>query len=128
MKLMLLFFSKKNCNSDILLKKHQLYLSRLFCCNHTRYCVNMVSVKSASRFITSASRYIKSASRYHPLYQSRSSMNFRGLLPRNFAELAAAVPIDLLFDNIFALKSLFWFEKATIVSSCTQYCYGSLCI
>ena len=37
--------------------------------NHTcyMYCVNMVSV-------TSASCYIMSASRYHPRYQSRSSM------------------------------------------------------
>ena len=42
---------------------------------------------------TSASRYITSASRYHPRYQSRSSMNFRGLSPRNIAELAEAVPI-----------------------------------
>ena len=29
--------------------KHKLHLSRLFCCNHTCYCVNMVSVMSASR-------------------------------------------------------------------------------
>ena len=34
----------------------------LFCFNHTCYCVNMVSVMSASRYITSASRY-------HPRYQ-----------------------------------------------------------
>ena len=46
----------------------------------------MVSVKSASRFITSASRN-------HPRYQSRSSMYIRGLIPRNFAELAEAVPV-----------------------------------
>ena len=75
-------------NSDILLKKkHKLNLRRLFCCNHTCYCVNMVSV-------TSASRYITSASRYHPRYQSRSSMYIRGLITRNFAELAEAVPIE----------------------------------
>ena len=67
-------------------KKHKLNLSRLFCCNHTCYCVNMVSV-------TSASRYITSASRYHPRSQSRSSMYIRGLIPRNFAELAEADPI-----------------------------------
>ena len=30
------------------------YLSRLFCCNHTCYCVKMAYVTSASRFITSA--------------------------------------------------------------------------
>ena len=37
---------------------------------------------------------IRSASRYHPRYQSRSSMYTHGLIPRNFAELAEAVPID----------------------------------
>ena len=80
-------FSIKYRYSDILLKKkqHKLHLSRLFCCNHACYCVNMVSV-------TSASRYIKSASRYHPRIQSRSSMYIRGLIPRYFAELAEAVP------------------------------------
>ena len=50
------------------------------------YCVNIVSVASVSRHITSASRY-------HPRYQSRSSMYIRGLMPRNFAELAESVPI-----------------------------------
>ena len=30
--------------SDILLNKHKFHLSRLFCCIHTCYCVNMVSV------------------------------------------------------------------------------------
>ena len=39
--------------------------NRLFCCNHTCYCVGIVSVTSASR------------------YQSRSSMCIRGLIPRN---------------------------------------------
>ena len=72
-------------------KTHKLLLSRLFSCNHTCYCVNMVSV-------TSASRYITSASRYHPRYQSRSSMYTRGLIPRNFAELAEAVPIEVESD------------------------------
>ena len=83
-----MFFSIKYRYSDILLKKqqHKLHLSRLFCCNHTCYCVNMVS-------LTSASRYITSASCYHPRYQSRSSMYIRGLIPRNYAELAKAVPI-----------------------------------
>ena len=71
-------FSIKYRYSDILLKKHKLHLSRLFCCNHTCYCVNMVSV-------TSTSRYKTSASRYHPCYQSsslmyiRGSMEFRGI-------------------------------------------------
>ena len=44
--------------------------------------------------VTSTSRYITSASRYHPRYQSRSSMYIRSLIPRNFAELAEAVPIE----------------------------------
>ena len=57
-----MYFSIKYRYIDILLKKHKLHLNRLFCCNHTCYCVNMVSV-------TSASRYIRSASRYHPRYQ-----------------------------------------------------------
>ena len=81
------FFSMKYCYSDLLLeKKHKLYLSHLICCNYACYCVNMVSV-------TSASRYIRSASRYHLRYQRRSSMKICGLIPRNFGELAEAVPI-----------------------------------
>ena len=84
--MMFVYFSIKYRFSDILLKKHKLHLSRLFCCNHTCYCVNMVSV-------TSVSRYITSLSRYHPRYQSRSSMYIRGLIPQNFAELAKLVPI-----------------------------------
>ena len=43
--------------------------------------------------VTSASRYITSVSRYYPRYQSRSSMYIRGLIPRNVKELAEAVPI-----------------------------------
>ena len=34
-----------------------------------------------------------------------------GLIPRYFAELAEAVPIDLLHDIKITQKSLFWFEK-----------------
>ena len=84
-----MYFSIKYRHSDILLKKHLLHLSCLFCCNHTCYCINTMSV-------TSASRYITSASRYHPRYQSRSSMYIRGLIQRYFAELADAVPIVVL--------------------------------
>ena len=70
---------------DILLKKtHKLHLSSLFCRDHTCYCVNMVSV-------TSASRYKTSASRYYQRYQSRSSMYIRGLILWNFVELAEGV-------------------------------------
>ena len=78
----LCFFNK------ISLEKHKLHLSHLFCCNHTFYCVNMVSV-------TSASHYIMSASHYLPHYQSRSSMYISVLIPRNFTELVEAVPIDM---------------------------------
>ena len=87
-----MFFSKKYRYSNILLKKHKLHLSRLFCYNHTCYCVNMVSVMSVSRFITSASRY-------HPHYRRRSSMYIPSLIPRNFMELAEAVPIDHQFEG-----------------------------
>ena len=83
----MVFFSIKYRYSDILLKKHKLHLSHLFCYNHTCYCANMVSV-------TSASRYITAASRYHPRYQSRSSICIRGLIPQNSAEFAEVVPID----------------------------------
>ena len=79
------FFSIKSRYSNILLKKHKLHLICLFCCNHTCYCVNMVSVMSASH-------YLKSVSWNHSRYQSRSSMYSRGLIPQNFAELAL-VPI-----------------------------------
>ena len=44
----------------------------LFPCNKTCYCIDMVSVTSASCYVTSAS-----------LYQSRPSMYIRGLIPRN---------------------------------------------
>ena len=66
-----MFFFSIKC-SDILLNTHKLHLSRLFCCNHTCYCFNMVSVTSASR--------------YQPRYQSRSSMYIRRLIPRTFAD------------------------------------------
>ena len=85
-----MYFSIKYRYSDILLKKNINFIySCLFCFNHTCYCVNMASVMSASRYITAASRY-------HPRYQSRSSMYICGLIARNFAELAKAVPIDFL--------------------------------
>ena len=53
----------------------------------------MVSVASASRYKASSP-----ASLYPPRYQSRSSMCIRGLIPRNFAELAEAAPIGLCQD------------------------------
>ena len=82
-------FNKISLMRDILLKKNINFIyNRLFCywCNHASYCVNLFSVMSAPRFITSASRY-------HSRYQSRPSMYNRGLIPRNFAELAEVVPI-----------------------------------
>ena len=56
--------------------------NRLFCCNHTCYCVGIVTVTIASRSVTSASRC-----------ESRFSMCIRGLIPWNSTELAEAVPI-----------------------------------
>ena len=91
-----MIFSIKYRYSDILLKKHKLHLSRLFCSNHTYYCVNMVSV-------TSVSHYLTSASRYYLRYQSRSSMYIGGLIPRNFAELAEAVPTGFTFFLDYSL-------------------------
>ena len=44
--------------------------------------------------LTSASRYITSASRYHQRHHFRPSMYIRDLIPWNCAELAEAVPID----------------------------------
>ena len=58
----------------------------LFCCNHTCYCVNTISV-------TSVSQYITSASCYHRWYRSRFSMYIRGLDSTEFAEWAEAVQI-----------------------------------
>ena len=46
--------------------------------------------------VMSASRYITAASCYHPRYQSRYSMYICGLIPRDVADLAEAVPIDFL--------------------------------
>ena len=47
--------------------------------------------------VTSASHYITSVLRYHPRYQSRSSMYIHGLILQNFAELAEAAPIAILY-------------------------------
>ena len=70
-----MYFSIKYRYSDILLKKHKLIIyDRLFCCNHTCYCVKMLSVMSVSHC------------------QSRW-LYIRGLIPWNSTELAEAVPI-----------------------------------
>ena len=57
--------------------------------------------------VTSASPYITSASCYHPRYQSRSSMYICGLIPRNFAELAEAVPIVSTYYSIMPEMQFF---------------------
>ena len=62
--------------------------------NHPCYCVDKVSVMSASRYITSESHYITPASRYHRHYQSRSSMYMGDLNLQNFGELDEAVSIE----------------------------------
>ena len=54
----------------------------LFCCNHTCYCVGMVSVMSASCYVMSVS-----------CCQSISSMYIRDLIPQNSTVLGKAVPI-----------------------------------
>ena len=59
----------------------------------------MVAVTSASRYITSASRY-----------QSRSSMYIQGMILRNFAELAEAVPIGLAAQNITPNVATLFFD------------------
>ena len=56
--------------------------------------------------VTSALRYITSALRYHPRYKSRSSMYMRGLIPRNLADLAEAVPIVATLLPIIRLRRL----------------------
>ena len=61
-----------------------------------RYCVGMIFVATASRYVTPASRY-----------QSRSSMYIQGLIPQNSTEIhvAKAVPIawhDGRFFETFA--------------------------
>ena len=70
-------FSIKYRYCNILLKNINFIYNRLFCCNRTCYCVNMVSVTSSSRYTC-----VTSASRYYPRYQSRSSMYIRSLIPR----------------------------------------------
>ena len=53
--------------------------------------------------VTSASRNITSAPCYRPPYQSRSLIYIRGMILRNFAELAEAVPIEVA--NVQSMKS-----------------------
>ena len=50
-------FSIKYRYCDILLKKHKLHLSRLFCCNHTYYCFNMVNVTNVTLYNVSVRLY-----------------------------------------------------------------------
>ena len=54
----------------------------------------MVSVTSASRYVTPASRY-----------QSRSSMYILGLIPQNSTEFAQAVPITpIRLSQVFSRR------------------------
>ena len=80
-----IFFNKISIERYFI-EKNITSFNSFFCFNHTCYCANVDSV-------TSASGYLTPASRYHLRYQSRSSMYIRGLVPRNFEELAEAVPI-----------------------------------
>ena len=76
-------------------KKPIKFIKAIFLCNHTKscHCVNLVSV-------TSASRYITSPSRYHPRCQSRSSIYIRGLITRNSAESVEVVPIAIICVSV----------------------------
>ena len=75
-----MYFSIKYRSSDISLKQHQLHYNCLFCCDHTCYCGNMISVTSASFYITSVSRYLPRISKkiidVHPW---SDSTEFRGI-------------------------------------------------
>ena len=104
--------------------RYRLHLSHLFCCYHTCFCLNMVSV-------TSSSRYITSASRYHPRYQSRSSMYIRGRIPRNFAELAEVVPIgrmvvDEVRGTFFYVRRVVDLMKTAKVNAFIMYIFGKI--
>ena len=81
--------------------------NRLICYNHTEpcYCVCIVSVTSASRYVTSTSRY-----------QSRSSMYNRGLIPRNSTELAESVPIDRRQEQVGSSVQTSDYDVAFFVS------------
>ena len=97
---MAIFNWKKNIN---------FIYNHLFCCNHTCYCVGMVSVMSLSRYVTSASRY-----------QSRSSMYIQYLIPQNSTELAKAFSIDCYIwyqEGIYTVSTILKdFKNATLPS------------
>ena len=52
----------------------------------------MISVTSASRYVTSASHY-----------ESRSLMYIRGLIQGNSTELAEAVPIEVIHAGLYSM-------------------------
>ena len=101
-------FSIKYRYSDILLKNINFIYNRLFC-NHTYYCVGMVSVTSASRYVTSASRY-----------QSRSSMYMRGLILRNWPRQFRLPHTDVILS--VAKHSLFRNDMSTFMSILQASC------
>ena len=74
----------------VLLKTINFIYNLLFFCNHTCYCVGMVSVTSASRYVTQASRY---QSRYRLDVHPRSDST----------ELAEAVPIVIFIYRWFSV-------------------------
>ena len=105
------FSLKYRYHGDVLLKKHNSISKHLFCCNQTCYYAGMVSVTSASRYVTSASHY-----------RSISSMYIRGLIKRNLSEV---VPIDgvglqvvitkhALFSNQNQNIYIFWIPKRAV--------------
>ena len=102
--------------SDILLKKHNFIYNRLFCCNHTCYCVGMVSVTSASSYVTAASRN-----------QNRSLMYIPGLIPRNSMELAWVVPIGYLMQGSLMLPSYQVYNQRLQKSLNTKWKFSCMC-
>ena len=77
------------------------YTCKTIC--HNRTLPSITSLDDLElRLLLWAVTLITSASRYHPHYQNGSSMYIRGLIPRNFAELAEAVPIE----NVSVLSKL----------------------
>ena len=84
--------------------------NRLFCCNHTCYYVDMVSVTSASRYATSASRYQSYFLDVHPRSDS--------------TDLAGAVPIGLCSVSLpsDALGRL-WYFLVILTYLCVLYLF-----
>ena len=79
----------KYCYSDLLLKKYFIYgIFGNVCCTQTCYCIDMVSVMSASFYLTSASRF-----------QSRPLSNIRGLIQRGSSDCYESINTNCLYKQ-----------------------------